>query len=165
MQISGIRSLIILIRTVQLAHITCAMWGICIWVYMCMKEIVLYWNNSSNLHCLCAALRSSLLCMINIGAHKPRWLPSPLCQALYISCTLVLPFLFFNQVLCTWIVCRLAITIISWSLPLTKPRDIRRSNRVYPIKHTYNFISWWRHQIEIFSALMAICAGNSPVPG
>ena len=23
----------------------------------------------------------------------------------------------------------------------------------------------WRHQMEIFSALLAICAGNSPVPG
>ena len=26
------------------------------------------------------------------------------------------------------------------------------------------FYSWWRHQIETFSALLAICAGNSPVP-
>ena len=26
-------------------------------------------------------------------------------------------------------------------------------------------ISWWRHQMEPFSALLAICAGNSPVPG
>ena len=26
-------------------------------------------------------------------------------------------------------------------------------------------ISWWRHQIETFSALLAICVGNSPVPG
>ena len=25
--------------------------------------------------------------------------------------------------------------------------------------------SWWRHQIETFSALLAICAGNSPVDG
>ena len=23
--------------------------------------------------------------------------------------------------------------------------------------------SWWRHQMETFSALLAICAGNSPV--
>ena len=30
---------------------------------------------------------------------------------------------------------------------------------------THNEVeSWWRHQIEIFSALLAICAGNSPVP-
>ena len=25
--------------------------------------------------------------------------------------------------------------------------------------------TWWRHQMEIFSALLAICAGNSLVPG
>ena len=25
--------------------------------------------------------------------------------------------------------------------------------------------SWWRHQMEAFSTLLAICAGNSPVPG
>ena len=24
---------------------------------------------------------------------------------------------------------------------------------------------WWRHQMEAFSALLAICAGNSPVSG
>ena len=26
-------------------------------------------------------------------------------------------------------------------------------------------IPWWRHQMETFSALLAICVGNSPVPG
>ena len=26
-------------------------------------------------------------------------------------------------------------------------------------------VPWWRHQMETFSALLAICAGNSPVPG
>ena len=26
-------------------------------------------------------------------------------------------------------------------------------------------ISWWRHQMERFSALLALCAGNSPVTG
>ena len=25
--------------------------------------------------------------------------------------------------------------------------------------------TWWRHQMETFSVLLAICAGNSPVPG
>ena len=25
--------------------------------------------------------------------------------------------------------------------------------------------SWWRHQMETFSALLVLCAGNSPVPG
>ena len=27
------------------------------------------------------------------------------------------------------------------------------------------WLSWWRHQMETFSALLAICAGNSLVPG
>ena len=26
-------------------------------------------------------------------------------------------------------------------------------------------ISWWRHQMETFSALLALCAGNSPFNG
>ena len=26
-------------------------------------------------------------------------------------------------------------------------------------------VTWWRHQMEAFSALLAICAGNSPVTG
>ena len=26
-------------------------------------------------------------------------------------------------------------------------------------------VPWWRHQNETFSALLALCAGNSPVPG
>ena len=25
--------------------------------------------------------------------------------------------------------------------------------------------SWWRHQMETFSALLALCVGNSPVTG
>ena len=27
------------------------------------------------------------------------------------------------------------------------------------------YITWWRHPMETFSALLAICAGNLPVPG
>ena len=30
---------------------------------------------------------------------------------------------------------------------------------------TFDDRSWWRHQIKTFSALLAICTGNSPVPG
>ena len=29
----------------------------------------------------------------------------------------------------------------------------------------YMIYSWWRHQMETFSALLALCAGNSPVTG
>ena len=28
-----------------------------------------------------------------------------------------------------------------------------------------DLFTWWRHQMETFSALLATCAGNSPVPG
>ena len=31
-------------------------------------------------------------------------------------------------------------------------------------KPWYLWYTWWRHQMETFSALLAICAGNSPVP-
>ena len=33
------------------------------------------------------------------------------------------------------------------------------------LKPTTSLVTWWRHQMETFSALLAICAGNSPVPG
>ena len=36
---------------------------------------------------------------------------------------------------------------------------------VLPKRRTNKGIPWWRHQMETLSALLAICAGNSPVPG
>ena len=30
---------------------------------------------------------------------------------------------------------------------------------------TLQRVTWWRHEMETFSALLAICAGNSPIPG
>ena len=39
-------------------------------------------------------------------------------------------------------------------------RDRNSSNGHHSVMH-----SWWRHQMEKFSALLAICAGNSPVTG
>ena len=33
---------------------------------------------------------------------------------------------------------------------------------IYPSR--FLAVSWWRHQMETFSALLPICAGNSPVP-
>ena len=29
----------------------------------------------------------------------------------------------------------------------------------------FNLLAWWRHQMEPISALLALCAGNSPVTG
>ena len=39
-------------------------------------------------------------------------------------------------------------------------------NGKHPLAHFCQkpCVSWWRHQLETFSALLAICAGNSPVP-
>ena len=36
-------------------------------------------------------------------------------------------------------------------------QSIQQPRRLLPL-------SWWRHQMETFSALLAFCAGNSPVP-
>ena len=33
------------------------------------------------------------------------------------------------------------------------------------ILHSWYSSKWWRHQMETFSALLAICAGNWPLPG
>ena len=48
----------------------------------------------------------------------------------------------------------------SWWLYVTLSQDEL-------IKQMGEFVltAWWRHQMETFSALLAICAGNSPVPG
>ena len=55
----------------------------------------------------------------------------------------------------------------AWHCP-PKPEysvlSIRRVN-IKPTEWTMKSIqTWWRHQMETFSALLAICAGNSPVP-
>ena len=64
----------------------------------------------------------------------------------------------------------LLMTILKWILP-----DHNTSTKacVQVSMHTPSvfteiaeeFDAWWHHQMETFSALLAICAGNSPVPG
>ena len=45
-------------------------------------------------------------------------------------------------------------------------RSIRYLRHWHMATNNWNVnLSWWRHQMETFSALLAICAGNSPVPG
>ena len=41
--------------------------------------------------------------------------------------------------------------------------DVNKTAR--EINALINLVPWWRHQMETFSALLAICAGNLPVPG
>ena len=36
---------------------------------------------------------------------------------------------------------------------------------LFPFNSSTWKLSWWRHQMETFSALLALCAGNSPVTG
>ena len=49
---------------------------------------------------------------------------------------------------------------IIWVRDITpRHRENRQTEKVK------SWSTWWRHQMETFSALLAICAGNSPVPG
>ena len=41
---------------------------------------------------------------------------------------------------------------------------MRSFNVSFCLAYTNSRVSWWRHQMETFSALLTICAGNSPVP-
>ena len=43
-----------------------------------------------------------------------------------------------------------------------RPKQLKRYFALWYERQT---ITWWRHQKETFSALQAICAGNSPVTG
>ena len=45
-----------------------------------------------------------------------------------------------------------------------------KKNEIHPIKYQFPVLKWyyhetWRHQMETLSALLAPCAGNSPVTG
>ena len=50
-------------------------------------------------------------------------------------------------------------------LPRDRGRPYIQSEICLPWKHHSLILPWWRHEMETFSALLAICAGNSPVPG
>ena len=47
--------------------------------------------------------------------------------------------------------------------PLTSGNDVLLQDRVKSRSQAIR--TWWLHQMETISALLAICAGNSPVPG
>ena len=50
----------------------------------------------------------------------------------------------------------------SWLLRHTKCHELIGPGRCG--WNSKSFTAWWRHQMERFSALLAICAGNLPVP-
>ena len=45
------------------------------------------------------------------------------------------------------------------------PADDYKSKTYLPCQNNRELVPWWRHQMETFSALLVICAGNSPVTG
>ena len=68
--------------------------------------------------------------------------------------------------------------VTTWLLCLTPPMDCWDTNRTNwmwrtSTKHQLSLVqsipsrncTWWRHQMETFSVLLAFCAGNSQVPG
>ena len=80
----------------------------------------------------------------------------------YWSCTTWCPFIFFSThsqaVSC--ISNRFAKYHVNYWGTIHQIARVRMNNRMVPDIH----ISRWRHQMETFSVLLAICAGNSPVP-
>ena len=57
---------------------------------------------------------------------------------------------------------------ITWNQPYhNKYKEVHYSH-YWPINYSPGILKlnpWWRHQMETFPALLAICAGNSPVTG
>ena len=58
--------------------------------------------------------------------------------------------------------------LITFPVKLQKELALLKKVRKYLNSDTltslYYSFTWWRHQMETFSALLALCAGNSPVP-
>ena len=52
----------------------------------------------------------------------------------------------------------------SWLINKYFARDWTRNSCDWQTLIADRNVSWWRHEMETFSALLAICAGNSPVP-
>ena len=51
-----------------------------------------------------------------------------------------------------------------FQVPSQVSRYVMNNPTSLPLLILYPY-AWWRHQMETFSAVVAICAGNSPVPG
>ena len=68
----------------------------------------------------------------------------------------------------TWHKCTVETDGNQWALCVYISHNIKLFPCILLICFFFNLTfwvsSWWRHQMEIFSALLAICAGNSPAP-
>ena len=76
--------------------------------------------------------------------------------------------------LLSWVLCWHVLWWPEWRSPTSGYLHVRclkwwRPHEVisfpYRLLTLIDGVSWWRHQMETFSALLAICAGNSPVTG
>ena len=69
--------------------------------------------------------------------------------------------------LLSWLWCSCLPAKCQWSNPWniwTKSTCTPNQDNTWTVCYIL-VVPWWRHQMETFSALLAICAGNSPVPG
>ena len=58
-----------------------------------------------------------------------------------------------------WLCLLTAIAIAIYTHCISKTEMISQGNSLYPITS----LEWWRHQMKTFSALLALCVGDSPV--
>ena len=61
--------------------------------------------------------------------------------------------------------CSIVIYSVKLRQVLTYSENLGNSNPFNGTTCKWNLFPWWRHQMEAFSALLAICAGNSQVTG
>ena len=71
----------------------------------------------------------------------------------YINCSMIA---LYSVSRCAITVSNVAIVIVHYVTPYLV--------RV-PMCYSFLISTWWHHQMEIFSAFLALCAGNSPVTG
>ena len=115
---------------------------------------------------LCPVTSYHTVCMLSINLLSSQ---SPLC------------YLHVSDIV--WLYCDYSILVLNifWKMPY-QGTMLPWYPALWPIKHAiilfdcglivlclrcclWLMTTWWRHQMETFSALLAICAGNSPVTG
>ena len=57
---------------------------------------------------------------------------------------------------------RVSTVVAVWRQAICKHHDV--VGRTVYFRSPWTQLTWWRHLMETFSALLALCAGNSPVP-
>ena len=55
--------------------------------------------------------------------------------------------------------------LLAYTIWIIKQYILINDRKPYVLLTEVPTVAWWRHQMETFSALLALCAGNSPVSG